>query len=157
MQLISLFLFSSHSARTSKQYPGSNHQPTSALMPSRLWKALWGLFWWRYISPIYRRWLHSLSTHSEKILVSKGIYRQYIGTGCTRTVLARKIIVLRFSTLVATLYPISEPRWQRDRVEQCTRCREGARQWKTLPDSRYQSRVSVAIAVQWSGSPARLQ
>ena len=62
MQLISLSLSSSHSARTSKQYPGSNQQQTSALMMPSVGcgKPSGGFF-------------------------DEGIIRQYIGTGCTRS------------------------------------------------------------------------
>ena len=61
MQLASLFLSSTHSAQTSKQYPGSNHQPTSALLPSMGEESFVGAFFY------------------------EGIYRQYIGAGCARS------------------------------------------------------------------------
>ena len=92
MQLISFF-FSSHSARTSKQYPGSNHQPNSALLPSMAVESFVGAF---FYEGIYRQYIGAGCIRSaltrKKFLVSKGIYRQYIGTGCTRSALAQKII-----------------------------------------------------------------
>ena len=101
MKVISLFLFSSHSAQNNIQEVIINRPLHWCHLGCG--KLCGGFF----DEGIYRQYIGAGCIRSaltrKKFLVSKGIYRQYIGTGCTRSVLARNIIFLRFSTLVDKL------------------------------------------------------